>query len=154
MEENNQEKKKINSKFIIILGALIILGGGYGVYKYLHGQAHEITDDAQIESKITPVIPKVSGYIQKILVEDNQMVHKGDTLVVLDGSEFALKLQQSQDALLQAEGQLGVAHAGVSQAGAAIGVTEAGAVAANTTIETAQASVNTCLLYTSDAADE
>lgn len=34
------------------------------------------------------------------------MVHKGDTLVVLDGSEFALKLQQSQDALLQAEGQL------------------------------------------------
>ncbi len=63
MEENNQEKKKINSKFIIVLGALIILGGGYGVYKYLHGQAHEITDDAQIESKITPVIPKVSGYI-------------------------------------------------------------------------------------------
>lgn len=143
MEENNQEKKKINSKFIIILGALIILGGGYGIYKYMHGQAHEITDDAQIESKITPVIPKVSGYIQKILVEDNQMVHKGDTLVVLDGSEFALKLKQSQDALLQAEGQLGVALAGVSQAGAAIGVTEAGAVAANTTIETAQASVNT-----------
>lgn len=143
MEENIQEKKKINIKFIAVLAALVILGGGYGVYKYMHGLAHEITDDAQVESKITPVIPKVSGYIQKILVEDNQMVHKGDTLVVLDGSEFALKLQQSNDALSQAEGQLGVANAGVSQAGAAIGVTEAGAVAANTTIETAQANVNT-----------
>jgi len=143
MEENNQQKKKINIKFIIILGALVILGGGYGVYKYLHGLAHETTDDAQVEAKITPVIPKVSGYIQKILVEDNQIVHKGDTLVVLDGSEFALKLQQSNDALLQAEGQLGVANAGVTTAGASIGVSEAGAVAANTTIETAQANINT-----------
>lgn len=143
MEENNQQKKKMNTKFIVVLVALVLIGGSYGVYKYLHGKAHEITDDAQIEAKITPVIPKVSGYIKKILVEDNQMVKKGDTLVVIDGSEFALKLQQSQDALLQAEGQLGVANAGVSTAGAAIGVTQAGAIAANTTIETAQASVNT-----------
>ena len=137
MENNSQQKSKMNIKFIVVLSALILLGGGYGVYKYMHGQVHEITDDAQVEAKITPVIPKVSGYIQKILVEDNQMVHKGDTLVVLDGSEFALKLQQSQDALSQAEGQLSVAHAGVSTAGANIGVTEAGAVAANTTVSIA-----------------
>ena len=80
MEENNQQKKKMNTKFIVVLVALVLIGGGYGVYKYLHGKAHEITDDAQIEAKITPVIPKVSGYIKKILVEDNQMVKKGDTL--------------------------------------------------------------------------
>lgn len=139
MEENNQQKKKLNVKFIIILGALVILGGGYGVYKYLHGLAHEITDDAQVDSKITPVIPKVTGYIDRILVQDNQMVHKGDTLVVIDQSEFALKLQESKDALQQAEGQLSVAHANVNTAGVTIGVSEAGAVAATTTIETAKA---------------
>jgi len=141
MEENKQPKKKLNTKFIIILGALVILGGGYGVYKYLHGLAHEITDDAQVDSKITPVIPKVSGYIERILVQDNQMVHKGDTLVVLDQSEFVLKLQESKAALQQAEGQLSVAHANVNTAGVTIGVSEAGAVAATTTIETAKANV-------------
>lgn len=141
MEENKQPKKKLNTKFIIILGALVILGGGYGVYKYLHGLAHEITDDAQVDSKITPVIPKVSGYIEKILVQDNQMVHKGDTLVVLDQSEFVLKLQESKAALQQAEGQLSVAHANVNTAGVTIGVSEAGAVAATTTIETSKANV-------------
>lgn len=109
----------------------------------MHSLEHEITDDAQIESKITPVIPKVSGYIAKILVEDNQMVKKGDTLVILDNSEYALKLQQAEDALAQAQGQLAVANAGVTTAGAGIGVTQAGAVAANTTIETAQANVKT-----------
>ncbi|WP_313375180.1 HlyD family secretion protein [Chishuiella sp.] len=143
MEENKQQKKKINIKFIIILGALVILGGGYGVYKYLHSLSHEVTDDAQVDSKITPVIPKVSGYIEKILVQDNQMVHKGDTLVVIDQSEYALKLQEAKAALLQAEGQLSVAHANVNTAGVTIGVTEAGAVAATTTIETAKANVET-----------
>ena len=138
-----EEKKGINIKFIIVLAVLVIAGGGYGAYKYMHSLEHEITDDAQIESKITPVIPKVSGYISKILVEDNEYVKKGDTLVVLDNSEYALKLQQAEDALAQAKSQLAVANAGVVTADASIGVTEAGAVAATTTIETAQASVNT-----------
>ena len=138
-----EEKKGISMKFIIILAVLVIAGGGYGAYKYMHSLEHEITDDAQIESKITPVIPKVSGYISKVLVEDNQYVKKGDTLVILDNSEFVLKLQQAEDALGQAKGQLAVANAGVNTAGAGVGVTEAGAVAAQTTIETAQANVKT-----------
>ena len=138
-----EEKKGINIKFIIILVALVVAGGGYGAYKYMHSLEHEITDDAQIESKITPVIPKVSGYISKVLVEDNQYVKKGDTLIILDNSEYTLKLQQAEDALGQAQGQLAVANAGVNTAGAGIGVTEAGAIAANTTIETANANVKT-----------
>ncbi len=43
------KNKKTNSKFILIFSVLILLGGTYGVYKYMHALAHETTDDAQIE---------------------------------------------------------------------------------------------------------
>ena len=66
------EKKKTNKKFIFIFGALILLGGTYGVIKYMHSLAHEGTDDAQIEKNMNPIIPRVGGYITKVYVQDNQ----------------------------------------------------------------------------------
>lgn len=137
------DKKKINSKFILILAVLLIGGGGYGFYKYQHSKAHEITDDAQVESTITPVIPKVSGYISKILVQDNQYVHKGDTLVVLEQSEFLLNVQKAEDALMQAESQLGVAKAGSMTQNTSIDVTQANAVSVVASVETADANIKT-----------
>ena len=53
------EKKKTNKKFIFIFGALILLGGTYGVIKYMHSLAHEGTDDAQIEKNMNTIIPRV-----------------------------------------------------------------------------------------------
>ena len=74
------EKKNTNKKFITIFLTLIIVGGSYGTYKYLHAQSHELTDDAQIEKKMNPIIPRVSGYVDKVYVKDNDYVKKGDTL--------------------------------------------------------------------------
>ena len=42
------EKTKTNKKFIFIFTGLILVGGSYGTFKYLHSQAHETTFDAQI----------------------------------------------------------------------------------------------------------
>jgi membrane fusion protein (multidrug efflux system) len=36
--------------------------------------AHEETDDAQVEGDISPVLPRVSGYVTQVLVVDNQRV--------------------------------------------------------------------------------
>ena len=78
------EKKKTNKKFIIVLLTLILVGGSYGTYKYLHSLAHELTDDAQIEKKMNPIIPRVSGYVDKVYVKDNDFVKTGDTLFTID----------------------------------------------------------------------
>ena len=64
--ENAPEKKGTNKKFTIILAALVIFGGAYGGYKYMHGQAHETTDDAQVEKNMSPIIPRVGGFISKV----------------------------------------------------------------------------------------
>ena len=46
------EKTQTNKKFTLIFAVLILLGGTYGIYKYMHSLAHESTDDAQIEKNI------------------------------------------------------------------------------------------------------
>ena len=88
-----------NKKFAIVLGILIVAGTAFGITKYIHGQRHETTDDAQIEGDISPIIPKVSGFISKLLVDDNMAVKKGDTLVILDDRDLQLKVLQAQAAL-------------------------------------------------------
>ncbi|MGZ3955476.1 MAG: hypothetical protein ACXVLT_12745 [Flavisolibacter sp.] len=74
--EVNQKAKKRNPIFLVILILLVICGAWFGISKYIHGQHHEETDDAQISADITPVIPRVSGYIKEIKVNDNQYVKK------------------------------------------------------------------------------
>jgi membrane fusion protein (multidrug efflux system) len=99
------EKKKTNTKFIIILTVLVLVGGTYGITKYMHSLAHEETDDAQIEKKMNPIIPRVSGYISKVYVKDNDFVKKGDTLFTIDKRDYQLKIDEANAALLGAEGQ-------------------------------------------------
>src|SRR4051812_33395920 len=103
--------KKRNYKFIIILAILVIGGGAFGITKFIHGQHHEETDDAQVEANISPVIPRVTGYLKEIRVTDNENVKKGDTLVILDNSELKIRLEQAEAALATAESNLHVAQA-------------------------------------------
>jgi membrane fusion protein (multidrug efflux system) len=132
------EKKKTNKKFIIILAALVLVGGTYGTYKYLHSLSHEHTDDAQIEKKMSPIIPRVPGYISKVYVKDNDFVKKGDTLFTIDQRDFQLKIDEANAALLGAEGQFEAAKADIGSANASISVSDANMKSAGGSIETAK----------------
>ncbi|WBL21671.1 HlyD family secretion protein [Zunongwangia sp. HRR-M8] len=108
-----EEKKKSNKKFIIIIGALILVGIVYGGYKFIHSLSHEETDDAQVEANMNPIIPHVSGYVEQVYVSDNQKVKKGDTLLVVDNRDYNVKLQQAKANLAAAKSQVGVAKASI-----------------------------------------
>jgi len=88
-----------NKRFGIVLGLLAVAGIAFGVTKYIHRQHHVETDDAQVEGDISPIIPKASGYVDRLLVDDNSVVKKGDTLVVLDDRDLALRVLQAEAAL-------------------------------------------------------
>ena len=109
--EKKAAPKKKSKTFIIVLALLLILGGWFGLTKYVHGQHHEETDDAQVESNISPVIPRISGYVLKVSVSDNQPVQKGDTLLVLDDRDLKLKVDQAEAALATAQSNLASAKA-------------------------------------------
>ena len=71
------EKKKTNKKFTFVLIGLVTLGVVYGGYKYNHSLSHETTDDAQVEQNMTPIIPRVTGFIEKIYVKDMDLCIRG-----------------------------------------------------------------------------
>lgn len=110
--ESNSKKNRKNKAFALVLGALVTLGLIFGVTKYIHGLSHEETEDAQVEADISPIIPKVSGFVDKLYVDDNELVKEGDTLVVLDDRDLKLKVMQAQAALDNAKANLATAEAG------------------------------------------
>jgi membrane fusion protein (multidrug efflux system) len=132
------EKKKTNKKFILIFAVLIIVGGTYGIYKYVHSLAHEGTDDAQIEKNMNPIIPRVSGYITKVYVKDNDFVKQGDTLFTIDNKDYVVKLEDAKAALVAAEGSYEVSKADVGSATANIAVSNSNVLSAGGNIETAK----------------
>ncbi len=132
------EKKSTNKKFTFILIGLVVLGVSYGTYKYNHSLSHETTDDAQVEQNMTPIIPRVTGYIKKIYVKDNQFVKKGDTLFVIDNSDYIVKVEEAKAALLAAESSFEVSKADVGTAQGSVSVSDANAKTAVNSIESAQ----------------
>ncbi|MCK1421233.1 HlyD family secretion protein [Bradyrhizobium sp. 180] len=74
----------------------IVVAGDYG-YDYLKtGRYLESTDDAYVKADSTIIAPKVSGYIAKVLVGDNQKVKAGQLLAKIDDRDFKTALDQAR----------------------------------------------------------
>jgi len=112
MENQEQVKKKSPVRFIV-LGVVLIAAAIYGYKKISFAMAHETTDNAQVEAQISPVLPRVSGYVKSIAVNDYDSVKKGQLLVELDDEEL-------QTQLAQMEADYKVAEADIANARAAL----------------------------------
>ena len=106
----------------LVLGALltaILMLVGYFAYQYFAVWRHqESTDNAYVRADITPVAPKVEGYVARLLVEDNQRVRAGDVLLVLDSGDFGARLDQAEAELAAAQAAVKVLHAARTTAAA------------------------------------
>jgi membrane fusion protein (multidrug efflux system) len=132
------EKKKTNKKFLIVLIVLVLAGSIYGTMKYMHAQAHEETDDAQVEKNMNPILPRVTGYVTKLYVSDNDVVKKGDTLFTIDNSDYIIKVEEAKAALSAAEANFAVAQAETGTATAGVKVSEANIQSSQGNIEAAK----------------
>src|SRR5580658_5672985 len=82
----------------IVLGLLVVLAvAGAFLWHYLSG--FESTDDAQVDVHLYPVSARISGYIQKVNVDDNQWVDAGSTLVEIDPKDYEVALARAQATL-------------------------------------------------------
>lgn len=91
-----RKEKRIN-KTITLLAWILIITGITGMLSfYLFSRKNVTTNDAQIEQYITPVSSKVSGFIQTIKFNENQFVHKGDTLIIIDNREFVNQVKMAE----------------------------------------------------------
>lgn len=138
MTAQQETPKKRSKVFPIILAVLVLGGGTFGITKYVHALHHEDTDDAQIDANISPVIPRVAGYVNEVLVKDNQKVKKGDTLLILDDRDLRIKLDQAEAALAAAQSGLSVAEATTTASEANIASSQANVATVAAQIEAAK----------------
>jgi len=60
------------------------------------------TDDAYVNGHVTFVASRVAGQVMKVMVDDNNRVHKGDLLIELDKQPYEDQVKVKQAALLRA----------------------------------------------------
>jgi membrane fusion protein (multidrug efflux system) len=110
-----EKKKKSPLRFVII--AIVLIAGGYFAYsKISYALSHETTDNAQVETQITPVLPRVSGYVKQIAVNDYDSVKTGQLLVTLDDEELNTQLVQMHADYQAAEADIVNARAALNNA--------------------------------------
>ncbi len=94
-------RPKNRNKLIFLAAGLVVLVGGFFLWRYLG--SYESTDDAQVDVHLYPVSARVSGYVVKVNVEDNQIVQKGTVLVEIDPADYEVALAQAKANLANAE---------------------------------------------------
>ncbi|RKQ39638.1 HlyD family secretion protein [Enterobacter sp. R1(2018)] len=111
--ENNQndEKKRPGKKPLIILGIVVVVMVIVAAVWWFLTRNEETTDDAFTEGNAVTIAPKVAGYVTELHVSDNQRVHKGDLLVVIDPRDAAAQRDQARAQVGLAESQLHQAQA-------------------------------------------
>jgi membrane fusion protein (multidrug efflux system) len=148
-------RRKRRRSLIIVVGAVVLIVAGLFLWRYL--SSYESTDDAQADIHLYPVSARISGYVTRVNVNDNQWVNKGDALVEIDPTDYQVALTQAQAGLANAEAtarslnitvpitsvntvsQLQFTASGIEDARAAISATEKQLAAAHQQVEAAQA---------------
>ena len=115
MEQAPNQKKGFPIR-PIILGIVLIVGGYFGYKQISFALTHETTDNAQIETQITPVLPRVAGYVKSIVVKDYDSVKTGQLVVELDDAELQSQLQEAQADYTQAAVDIINANAALNNA--------------------------------------
>jgi membrane fusion protein (multidrug efflux system) len=85
--------------FVAALALVLVLLAGGGWYWWTAWRFLQSTDDAYVESDTSIISPKISGYIAAVRVRNNEFVHKGDVLFVIDDSDFKARALAAEAAV-------------------------------------------------------
>lgn len=146
----SNKKFKLGSRFgygIVVLAVILLL------ISISQVDRHPRTDDATVRANSIEFAPEVEGRLVSLMVKDNQQVHKGDLLFVIDTRPFEFALAQARADQETLEGQInderrriaaeqsavGVAHAGIAGSKSGISAAQAAYLAAQASVERARA---------------
>jgi membrane fusion protein (multidrug efflux system) len=86
---------------VVIVGVLALAVAGLFLWRYFGG--YQSTDDAQVDVHLYPVSARVSGYVLKVNVDDNQYVKAGTVLVEIDPKDYLVAVAKTRADLDNAE---------------------------------------------------
>ncbi|TIW24318.1 MAG: HlyD family secretion protein [Mesorhizobium sp.] len=92
-----KKKRSVRSFLLPVIGLALLGAGSYYGYNYwTDGRFMISTDDAYVQADMSFVSPKISGYIDKVLVSENQQVKAGDPLFVIDNGDYRIAVAQAE----------------------------------------------------------
>src|SRR5215469_17848111 len=97
----NRLRRNRRKTMIFALAGLAVLVAGLFLWRYL--SSYESTDDGQVDVHLYPVSSRISGYVVKVNVADNQLVHQGDVLVEIDPRDYEVAAAKARADLANAE---------------------------------------------------
>jgi len=112
-EREQQARRAIRQRRLLLSGGglagLALLG--WGIYWFANGQYLQTTDDAYVRADWVTVSARVSGYVARVEVQDDQPVKAGDVLVRLESHDYQALHDQARAAVEQARSALLAARA-------------------------------------------
>lgn len=142
METDNEKKQKEKGRTTAVrrlagvAAVCIVLWGLWEVVSvFVDFRRTETTDDAQVEQYISPVNVRVGGYISRICFTEHQHVDKGDTLLIIDDSEYRISLKQAEAALMDARSGRKVAAGSLTTVASSASVYDASIAEAHYRVE-------------------
>lgn len=86
---------------LFVLIVMFVVAGSILLWRYF--ASYESTDDAQVDVHLYPVSARVSGYVVKVNVNDNQYVEQGTVLVEIDPRDYQIAADKARADLANAE---------------------------------------------------
>jgi multidrug resistance efflux pump len=103
----------------LITAAIVVLALLLGRALWTHYLYAPWTRDGRVRADVVRVAPDVSGLVTTVAVRDNQFVHKGDLLFLIDQQRYRNAMEQAQANLTAVEATARAAGANIDSAAAA-----------------------------------
>ena len=108
------------ARSLLALAALAICTCAYGATRYLSSAGAQSTNDAYVSADYSVISPKVAGFIDAVLVEDNQSVKQGQLLATIDDREYRAALDATLADVANARAQLAASRSALTRQHATI----------------------------------
>lgn len=95
-ERRSSPLKSPRVRLALLVGAIAIVAAGLLWYfdRETRGKYMQSTDNAYVSADSVVVAPKIAGYVERVLVTENQAVRQGQPLAELDPREYRAQTQQ------------------------------------------------------------
>jgi membrane fusion protein (multidrug efflux system) len=122
--EDKDERPALSprTKLILIVVAVVVLvAAAIWLVRYkTYGQYFQSTNDATIQADAVAISPRVSGYVEQVLVNENQDVTPGQPLARIDVRDYQAKAAQAQAQIAEADASADNARASIAEQYASI----------------------------------
>ncbi|MCE4282898.1 biotin/lipoyl-binding protein, partial [Xanthomonas hortorum] len=90
---------KVKWTLIVVGLLLVVVLALWLAYYLIKGRYMQSTNNAYLQADSVAVAPRVSGYVTKVMVGDNQIVEAGQPLLQIDDRTYQATLQQAEAAI-------------------------------------------------------